>query len=266
MRIGVFKGAFAPVLQSQIQIAQEFCKEYQLDVLYFEPVKNHELSVEDRVQMLKLATKAYRKFQVGIPKTYDVELQVTEEPFDFQRDWVHVTKAVRGYMMSHDIYIERIAQSLVTEKRWNHVKSMTQLAMELAECHHVSLYEAKLAGMFHDATKRWSTEESLIWMRFCAPKNIEEASAVFHQYTGAAFAKRVLKIRNQSVLQAILHHVKGDDAKKLSRIIYIADKLDPSRDYDSSKEIALCKKDLDAGFKVVQEQQLAYLRKEGVQI
>jgi len=31
--------------------------------------------------------------------------------------------------------------------------------------------------------------------------------------------------------------------------IYEADKYDPSRDYDSSKKIALCKKDVVAGFK-----------------
>ncbi|MDD6467750.1 MAG: bis(5'-nucleosyl)-tetraphosphatase (symmetrical) YqeK [Erysipelotrichaceae bacterium] len=266
MRIGLIRSAFAPILTSHIKQAQAFCKQYQLDEVWLLPDENFELPMDKRMAMIRLAIAPYRKLHAGMPDHFDYEWCLKQPVFDFRRDWIQVKPNVRQYMMEHDVYIEQIAQSLVTEKRWVHVKSMTQLAIELAQCHQVSTYDAKVAGLFHDATKRWTVEDSLSWMRFCAPNRIMEANAIHHQYTGAAFCKRVLKIRNQKVIQAILHHVKGDDPNSLSQILYLADKLDPSRDYDSSKEIDLCKKDLKAGMAVVKQQQLAYLRKEGVQI
>ena len=43
----------------------------------------------------------------------------------------------------------------------------------------------------------------------------------------------------------------------------IADKLDPSRGYDSRREIEISRKSLREGYRVVKQQQEAYLRKEG---
>ena len=45
-------------------------------------------------------------------------------------------------------------------------------------------------------------------------------------------------------------------------IVFCADKTDPLRDYDSTKEIALCKKDIKAGFQWIKEENEKYLRKE----
>ena len=249
MRVGIIKGAFAPLLCSQLSEILKFRKQYSLDEIWF-VFEEHTVSYENRSHMLKLMIAPYRKLKIMKGDLH----------------WKDVSSVVKTYMMEHGIYVEDIARSLVKPKRWLHVSSMTQLAVDLAVSHHMNAYEAFLAGMFHDCTKRLDYDESSFWMRLNASNKLDEAFAIHHQYTGEIYCRRVLKIRNQNVLHAILHHVKGDSNHPLAQIIYLADKLDPSRDYDSSKEIALAKKDLNQAMKVVKEQQIAYLRKEGVKV
>ena len=270
MRVGIIKGAFAPLLCSQLSEILKFRKQYSLDEIWF-VFEEHTVSYENRSHMLKLMIAPYRKLKImkgdwlyeGIDY---VQLPFENIEFDFDLHWKDVSSVVKTYMMEHGIYVEDIARSLVKPKRWLHVSSMTQLAVDLAVSHHMNAYEAFLAGMFHDCTKKLDYDESSFWMRLNASNKLDEAFAIHHQYTGEIYCRRVLKIRNQNVLHAILHHVKGDSNHPLAQIIYLADKLDPSRDYDSSKEIALAKKDLNQAMKVVKEQQIAYLRKEGVDV
>jgi nicotinate-nucleotide adenylyltransferase len=47
-------------------------------------------------------------------------------------------------------------------------------------------------------------------------------------------------------------------------ILYIADKTEPTRGYDSTKEIALSMKDLAVGFALVKQEAAEWLKKEGV--
>lgn len=268
-RVGIIKGAFAPLLCSQLETIKLQRKQKGLDEVWFILEDVHEIAYVHRYQMLSRMLKPYRKLKIfhkkKLPQNVDfVQLEYQEIPFDFCLCWKDLSSSVKSYMLEHQVYLDRIAKSLVTEKRWIHVQSMTSLAVELARANHINEQDAYLAGMLHDCTKKWNYETSLRWMRFCAPEAINEAFPIHHQYTGAMFAQRVLKVRNQQVLHAILHHVKGDSKQALSQIIYLADKLDPSRDYDSSKEIALAKQDLNRAMEVVHSQQNAYLRKEGV--
>ena len=51
-------------------------------------------------------------------------------------------------------------------------------------------------------------------------------------------------------MQAITNHTTASmEMSKLDMCVYCADKLDPLRGYDSSKQIALCKEDILEGFK-----------------
>ena len=267
MRIGIVKGAFAPLLRSDLTKILQLRKELGLHEVWFLVDKNHDICYKHRLKMLKMMIQPYRKFKImdKLCNNVDfVQLPYEDTLFSFNSCWKNVSSCVKSYMMEHGIYLEDIARSLVKTSRWKHVTSMTSCAVDIAKSQRVNEYEAFLAGMLHDCTKIWNEVDSSFWMRFCAPSSINESFAIHHQYTGAAFAKRVLKVRNKNVIHAILHHVKGDSKKPLAQIIYLADKLDPSRGYDSSKEIELAKKDLDLAVKVVKRQQEAYLRKEGV--
>ena len=58
-------------------------------------------------------------------------------------------------------------------------------------------------------------------------------------------------IEDRKILDAIRQHTLGDCTGPLSKILYIADKIEPTRGYDVSKETELAMKDLDAAFALV---------------
>ena len=94
------------------------------------------------------------------------------------------------------------------------------------------------------------------------PQYLDEAPAIWHGYLGADTVKRHYRLNDKKILNAIYHHVKGDSTDPLAMILYMADKLDPLRDYDSSQEIALAEENLHKAYELVHAQQQAYLKKE----
>ncbi len=182
-----------------------------------------------------------------------------------QGDFRYISAAQAAYIMDHGLYQREIAESTVTEKRWPHVVSVADLAVLMARGNHVDPQLAYQAGLFHDCAKKMSKEEMTWWMSFCtAPENMARNENVWHQYVGAAWCRRVLKLRNRQVLNAIEHHVLGDSPQPLAMIIYAADKLDPSRGYDTQDTIRLCCQDIRAGFAEVKKQQQEYLSENGI--
>lgn len=90
------------------------------------------------------------------------------------------------------------------------------------------------AGILHDITKRLSYDEQL---KLCDKygiilDNTELSSpALLHERTGAEFAKELFGI-SQQVYDAIRWHTTGKpDMTLLEKIIYLADVIEPSRDF-----------------------------------
>lgn len=175
-----------------------------------------------------------------------------------------VPAAVRRIMTAQDLYLLEMVASRMSEKRYRHSVSVAKLCVELAKAHHLDVHAAWQMGMTHDMCKELPYEQALIWMRHHLPQYMEEAAAIWHGYIGAYEVKHTLGIDDRRVADAIFHHVKGDGTSPYAKILFIADKLDPSRGYDSHAQIALSLRDLEAGYQRVKQEQRQYLRKEGV--
>lgn len=172
-------------------------------------------------------------------------------------------KAVHRYIADNGLYIESMMQARLPQKRYVHSCSVATLCKELAKAHHLDVQAAYLMGMLHDVCKPLPYEQGKIYMKQLFPACLNEPAPIWHGYIGAAVASKVYGIHDRRILQAIYHHVKGRNHTDYDRILFIADKLDPSRGYDSSKEIAISMRDLKAGFAIVKQQQEAYLKQEG---
>ena len=173
-------------------------------------------------------------------------------------------KMVKRYIGEHYLYLEECVKQCMGEKRYRHSQSVASLCVALAKAHHLNEKKAYAMGITHDICKQMDVEKATIWMRHYLPSKMSEAYAIWHGYIGADYVKRYLYIHDKDVISAIYHHVLGDKTTPYDSILFVADKLDPSRGYDSSEQIALCKKDLNRGFLRVKQEQEAYLRKEGV--
>lgn len=178
-----------------------------------------------------------------------------------QRLWL-VPKAVRRIMAKEYLYLDSFVQARMSERRFAHSKSVAQLCAALAKCHQVSEKQAYCAGILHDVCKEWDKERLYRYLKPLDEKRLTEPAAIWHGYAAAYYVSKCFGIHDAEILQAIYHHVKGSNQSKLSMILYVSDKLDPTRGYDSQPTIAVCKQNLAAGYALVLQQQAAYLKKE----
>lgn len=157
---------------------------------------------------------------------------------------------VLSYIVNNGIYLETIIKSKMSLKRYEHTKSMAILARDIAFSNGLDETKAYVAGMLHDIAKEMDIDQATKLMKLHYPLYLDYPKPVWHQWLSAFLAKHVYFINDDEILQAIRHHTTGSlYMSKLDKCIYVADKYDPYRDYDSSKEIELCKKDINAGFK-----------------
>ncbi len=170
------------------------------------------------------------------------------------------------YMMENGLYVDEIARSMVGAKRWKHVSSMRDLAMKIAHAHKLDEQKTNLAALFHDCMKNRSIDELKTILALHEPGYLAKDAAFWHQRAGMIIARTRLCIRDRSVLAAIGNHVEGKHPDPIAKIIYLADKLDTSRGYDSRKQIALALHDLDAALRYVKKEQQEHLKREGIDV
>ena len=110
-------------------------------------------------------------------------------------------------------------------------------------------YEFKVAGYYLYFTSHCVIE--CMHVHASDRKLTEAGSAKFFvENTGESVLKNRGILSDKEILQAITNHTTASSKMSLlDMCIYCADKYDPGRGYDSSREIALCKKDICEGFK-----------------
>lgn len=170
---------------------------------------------------------------------------------------------VYGYILEHRLYVKDFLVDRLGLKRRMHCESVANLCEDLARCHGLNTNKAYLIGLFHDIAKHLETKEQEKWMQAICPENMHWPVPVWHGFVGAEILKRIFFISDPIIYNAIYHHVLGDYEDPYAMIVYVADKLDPCRGYDSSQTIQLCKQDLVAGFVEVHHQQDIFIAKEG---
>lgn len=172
-------------------------------------------------------------------------------------------KGVRNYILQNELYLEEVVYAHCSEKRAKHVLSMTQVCIHLAKCHHVSVHEAKMAGMLHDLCKEMNYDETLHLMNIYFKDKLHYSPNIYHSFTAIPWIKENMGYTNKKVLNAIFNHTICNSKSKLSKIVFIADKIDPGRGYDSQELYDLSCKDLNEGYQRVLRERDEYLIKEG---
>ena len=176
-------------------------------------------------------------------------------------DTYYLPKCIRRYIGEKRLYLKERIKERLNEKRYQHSLSVAKVCSELALAHHLDVDIAYTMGLCHDYTKYFDLEKSAIFMKYHEPDNMSYSPLVWHGFEGAYEVKRLLGIYDKTIIQAIYHHVLGSGKNAYSKILFIADKIDPLRGYDISKQYALSLKDLNAAFTLVKEEQKAFIKK-----
>lgn len=172
-------------------------------------------------------------------------------------------ESVRQYILEQELYMPKWIQCQMDPNRFAHSCSVARLCRELAHAHGFDEHKAWLTGLFHDIAKDLPKEEQAKWVKAVFPPSaLQEHHAIWHGYAGSEIVKRVYGIYDPVIQNAISNHVKGTSYDPYAMIVFIADKLDPLRGYDSSALYQACLHDLYNGFLLVKAENKAYLEKE----
>jgi len=128
------------------------------------------------------------------------------------------------------------------KKRYDHVMGVLEVALKLSEAHGVPKEKAETAALFHDYAKNFSDEQMLkrIEDGNLHDENLSVCASInlYHGIVGASIAEKEYGICDRDILNAIRNHTFGRDGmSKLEKIIYLADIIEPSRNFEGVEEI-----------------------------
>lgn len=164
------------------------------------------------------------------------------------------TPGVLSYMMNHSLYTDEMLSGWVSDKRHQHITTMCACAMDIARCYRLDPERVRCAALMHDACKDADKGIAKQYLIQANPQVALLAPAIWHGPLAAMKLSKSYYVRDKQILRAIWGHVTGSSTSLLGMIIYIADKCDPGRGYDSSAMISLAKKDCAKAFKLVKAQ------------
>ena len=157
-----------------------------------------------------------------------------------------------GNSASNDVLLraaDELARSRLSEKRYGHTLRVADTAEDLARLHGLDADRARLAALLHDAAREKEPDEFLRladeWdLHLGEPER--ESPKLLHGPVAAELARRELGVEDEEVLRAVRAHTVGEPGMgPLALALYVADKIEPARDYPSVGRIrALAQRDL----------------------
>ena len=170
---------------------------------------------------------------------------------------------VLHYIEKNRLYFVKKVASFIPEKRLNHSIEVANLSLEVAKANKLEpLYKYFFAALLHDLGKGYYKEDLnlLKLMKEHYPEYLDIPNFAYHQFAGEYFAKHDLGINDPEILDAIKFHCTGKaNMSPLGMVIYACDKIEPTRDFDSTWLINACMKDWKEGFLTTLEDNKKYL-------
>jgi predicted HD superfamily hydrolase involved in NAD metabolism len=129
----------------------------------------------------------------------------------------------------------------ISEKRFRHTEGVAETARELALRSNCDVFLAELGGLLHDCCKEVKDKELITRAKEFGLKlhPIEELNGhLLHGPVAAETVRAELGLTNQEVLNAIAEHTLGAvDMTTLSKVVFLADAIEPGRSKDYVKPI-----------------------------
>ncbi|MCI8910167.1 MAG: nicotinate (nicotinamide) nucleotide adenylyltransferase [Oscillibacter sp.] len=205
-----------------------------------------------------------RIFTLTIPGVVDVSSTRLREQLARGAGGELLAPAVYGRILRDKLYgtdadlkhlplknLRPVALSYLKHRRIPHVLGTEQEAIRLAERYGGDVDRARRAALLHDCTKKLDMEAQTALCRQYGIQLDElerKALKLLHAKTGAAVARDVFGV-DEEIYHAIWWHTTGRAGMTLlEKIIYLADYIEPSRDFPGVEDLRkVCYEDLDRG-------------------
>lgn len=158
--------------------------------------------------------------------------------------------------------LERI-KPILTPGRYAHTIRVLDTSLKFARKWGADQKLVALTAALHDCAKNISEELMPVYGPMLG--DFARYPAVRHAPLGAFYARDVFKIRDCRILEGICYHCTGRPAMPLEeKIVYLADALEPGRNYDGVERLRLLpEKSLDLAVREYARSNLSYLSGQG---
>ena len=176
------------------------------------------------------------------------------------------TAAATEYSKRVILRLEAAVRESLGFDRYIHSRNTAVLAWDLCRCYKLDPAMGYLAGIAHDMGKQLSGEELLNMAEtdgLGISKIEKNKPGLLHGRAAAVLLRELFSIHNKDVLDAVAFHTSGcADMGPLAKIVYIADKLEVSREYADPGLRKMCYegRDLDVIFSAVLKKTITDLR------
>lgn len=144
--------------------------------------------------------------------------------------------------------LEAFMKSELNEKRYIHSLGVEEMAVHLAAIHGADVEKARFAGRYHDIAKCFGKERMNEYvLRYSLGDEYIDDPALAHSKVAAAILSNEYGVQDEDLLNAVRSHTTGKAGMSLlEEIVYVADAIEPNRDYPSLKTLQkLAEIDLD---------------------
>ncbi|WP_172189875.1 bis(5'-nucleosyl)-tetraphosphatase (symmetrical) YqeK [Lentilactobacillus kribbianus] len=164
--------------------------------------------------------------------------------------------------LSHDQLVQKLKETLTTS-RFEHVLRVEQTAVDLAQQYGANIEKASIAGLVHDYAKQRPDDDFIaVIKQYRLPSELlNYGNAIWHGVVGWIFVKNELGIDDLDILHAVQYHTVGHQyMNQLAQIIYMADYIEPGRDFPGVTEAReITHQSLAEGVAYQTQQTLKYL-------
>lgn len=172
--------------------------------------------------------------------------------------------SVLKYFTENALYLPQRLRNSLSKKRYEHVIRVTNLAESLALHHNIDVNRVRLAALAHDMHKETSPIYMEILMKKVYPQFASLSPEIYHAFAARHELSTRYYIKDKTVLDAVCSHVIGSSTHPIAKILYIADKCEPGRAFDTSDSVDLAFKDLNLAFKKVKKEAQKYVQSKGI--
>jgi len=164
--------------------------------------------------------------------------------------------------------IKNILKEDIDKERYKHTIRVAETAIELAKNYKVDTEKAYIAALLHDSAK-YKDKDTLL-------KKAQEFGIILdtvmknnphliHPFLGAKLAEVKYNILDEDILNAIKYHTTGrKNMSILEKIIFIADYIEPGRDFEGIEKIRkISFKDIDLSIILAMDNTLKYIINKG---
>ena len=178
-----------------------------------------------------------------------VELEASSSGIRNMQFIEYLNRDVLNYIEDNELYFFNNIKEYIKGKRLIHSISVARLAYDIALANKLNNpVKAYIAGLLHDIGKEVPKDKALEIMKRDFKEYSDYPAFAYHQFIGSKIAREDFNA-DEEVEEAIKFHATGkDNMSVLGRIIYAADKIEPTRGFDSKDLIDACLKDWEKGF------------------